>query len=593
VARADLVLLHAPSVYDFRESSIMFGPVSDVVPSTPIFEMYPIGLTTIAEYVERHGVTARIVNLAVLMLRRPGFDVEKRIRELDPVAFGIDLHWLPHAHGAIEIARICKKHHPDTPVIIGGLTASYFHEELASYPCVDYVVRGDSTEELVLRLMLALKGRGRVDGIPNLTYKDSSGSVCVNPMDWVPGDMDSISMDYSYNMRAVIRDRDMAGAIPFKDWLSYPVCGTLTSRGCNKHCVTCGGSCHAYAEHFGRQTPAFRDPDRMVADIAHIQKYVPGPVFVLNDPLMGGEDYARRLIEGIGSLNMKNPIAFEFFRPPAEEWWEFMDAHLNEYSAELSAESHDEGVRAAFGKKYSTESVEESIAAAFRHGCKRFDLYFMTGIPTQTADSVLETADYARGLYEKLDGNPNLLVFTSPMAPTLDPGSMVFDDPDHYGYTLRARTLEEHRQLLTEPSWKHILNYEPDAMTRDELVDVTYEAAIGLNRVKAEVGAVDPQAAEQTETRIMQARQAMKRIDEIMAGPVADRQALLKGFREEVDRLNESTVCEKKELKWPARAGVGMVFNVAALWVRENLANIGRSFGLGARSTSAIDQTEV
>jgi len=133
VARADLVLLHAPSVYDFRESSIMFGPVSDVVPSTPIFEMYPIGLTTIAEYVERHGVTARIVNLAVLMLRRPGFDVEKRIRELDPVAFGIDLHWLPHAHGAIEIARICKKHHPDTPVIIGGLTASYFHEEWTTW----------------------------------------------------------------------------------------------------------------------------------------------------------------------------------------------------------------------------------------------------------------------------------------------------------------------------------------------------------------------------------------------------------------------------------------------------------------------------
>ena len=54
--QADLVLLHAPSVYDFRQKSILYGPVSDLVPSTPVFEMYPIGLTTIAEYLERHGL---------------------------------------------------------------------------------------------------------------------------------------------------------------------------------------------------------------------------------------------------------------------------------------------------------------------------------------------------------------------------------------------------------------------------------------------------------------------------------------------------------------------------------------------------------
>jgi radical SAM superfamily enzyme YgiQ (UPF0313 family) len=107
MARTDLVLLHAPSVYDFRERSIMFGPVSDMVPSTPVFEMYPLGFTTMAEYLERHGMRARIVNLAVLMLNKPGFNVEAAIRDMDPVAFGIDLHWLPHAHGSIEIAKIC------------------------------------------------------------------------------------------------------------------------------------------------------------------------------------------------------------------------------------------------------------------------------------------------------------------------------------------------------------------------------------------------------------------------------------------------------------------------------------------------------
>ena len=81
MSRVDLVLLHAPSVYDFRERSIMFGPVSDMVPSTPIFEMYPLGFTTMAEYIERHGLRVRIVNLAVLMLNKPDFDVEAYPRD--------------------------------------------------------------------------------------------------------------------------------------------------------------------------------------------------------------------------------------------------------------------------------------------------------------------------------------------------------------------------------------------------------------------------------------------------------------------------------------------------------------------------------
>ncbi len=112
MSNPDLILLHAPSVYDFRRESILYGPVSDLVPSTPVFEMYPIGFTTIAEYLERHGLETRIINLAVRMLQDPHFDVERFLTKQNPEAFGIDLHWLPHAHGSIEVARIVKRIHP-------------------------------------------------------------------------------------------------------------------------------------------------------------------------------------------------------------------------------------------------------------------------------------------------------------------------------------------------------------------------------------------------------------------------------------------------------------------------------------------------
>ncbi|MRR12482.1 TIGR04190 family B12-binding domain/radical SAM domain protein, partial [bacterium] len=350
MAKADLVLLHAPSVYDFRETSIMYGPVSDLVPSSPIFEMYPLGFTTIGEYLERHGLRVKLVNLAVLMLSKPKFDVERAIQQLDPVAFGIDLHWAPHAHGSIEVARLCKKHHPNTPVIFGGFTATYFHEELIRYDCVDYVLRGDSTEEPFTTLLYALKRGGSVGDIPNLTYKDASGAVVVNPFSCVPPTFDHVKLDYSFSMRSVIRNRDMMSSLPFKDWLSYPVSASLTCRGCTRNCVTCGGSATAFREHFGRDRVAFRDPELLVKDIAHIARHIPGPVFVLNDFRQAGDEYVEKFITGLRKIDFKTPIGFEFFTPPSEDFYQLLDENLNDFSVEVSAESHDDDVRAAFGK---------------------------------------------------------------------------------------------------------------------------------------------------------------------------------------------------------------------------------------------------
>ena len=155
----DLILLHPPSIYDFRKRSVMWGPISDVIPSTPVFDMYPLGFVSLSQYLTRHGFNVRIINIAYKMLSDPHYDAEKEIKKLKTFAFGIDLHWLPHAQGSLELARIVKKHHPQTPVIFGGLSSTYFHQELITYPRVDFILRGDSTEVPLLLLLSALQSR--------------------------------------------------------------------------------------------------------------------------------------------------------------------------------------------------------------------------------------------------------------------------------------------------------------------------------------------------------------------------------------------------------------------------------------------------
>lgn len=112
----DLLLLHAPSVYDFRKRSIFYGPVSDLIPSSTVFEMYPAGFLTMSSYLKSQGMQVRIVNLAVRMMADRNFSVPDFLAAEQPRAVGIDLHWLPHAHGALEVARIVKEIHPGVPV---------------------------------------------------------------------------------------------------------------------------------------------------------------------------------------------------------------------------------------------------------------------------------------------------------------------------------------------------------------------------------------------------------------------------------------------------------------------------------------------
>ena len=86
-------------------------------------------------------------------------------------------------------------------------------------------------------------------------------------------------------------------------------------------------------------------------------------------------------------------------------------------------------------------------------------------------------------------------------------------------------------------------------MSRQQIVDTTYEAILGLNRLKAKYGLISKQMAEAGEQRIKAASEMMHRIDDILAG--GNYQAELPRLKSEVDRINMFPVSEKAELELP------------------------------------------
>ncbi len=561
--KTDLILLHAPSVYDFRKKPAMFGPISDVVPSTSIFEMYPIGFMIMMGYLQKRGHRVRIINIALRMLKSKRFDVEACIKKLNPVAFGIDLHWLPHAQGSLALAEIIKKHHPETPVIFGGLSSSYFHEELIAYPQVDFVLRGDSIEGPLDTLLTTIKNSDDYSTIPNLTWKDSTGQISVNQLTHSPKNLDYYPFDYRSIIKSTVRFRDVLGHLPFLKWLAYPIVAMLPWRGCVHNCITCGGSAHFYNKHCGRKQPAYRSPDLVTKDIALVTKFLKGPIILLGELRQAGKEYVDTLFASLKKQRIQNHVAVELFYPAPKSYLQQVAEAVPNFNLEISPESHDEAIRKAFGRNYTNRDMEQTIEDALDLGCQRIDLFFMIGLAGQDKQSVMVTVDYCEYLLDKYAsyGSGKVLPFISPLAPFLDPGSLAFENPSRYGFTLFSKTLEEHRQALLQPSWKYMLNYETDWMNRDQIVDATYEAAMKLNTIKAEFGIISKKEASVLEQRIVRAQKEIAEIDALVnQDTTAQSEAILKQAQ---GAYEPASICLKEELNWPFKL---MRFNPISLF---------------------------
>ncbi len=548
----DVILIHPPSIYDFRKRPVFYGPIADVVPSSPVFEMYPMGFATLASHLRRAGYRVRIVNLALLMMRDRNLDVDRYLGRLQARLFGVDLHWLPHVHGSLAVAQRLKALHPGTPVVFGGISSTYFYRELIERPEVDFVLRGSLCEPALAALVRELRGQRDYAAVPNLAWK-AQGEVRANPIAAPEHGMDAFDIDLGMMIRQVVGRLDFWSNVPFHAWWRHPITAVFTVRGCGHGCVTCGAADAAFRRFMIGHHPMYRSPDAIAALVRKFALLTRAPVFLVGDLQDGGPEYANAVVDALGRTGVGNSIGFEFFTPPPPELINRIDRALPVWFAELSPESHDETIRGRLGKGgYTNAELEAGIAAILRsRRCTGLDLFFMVGLPEQTYESVMEGMAYTEALFARFD--QRLSAFITPMGPFLDPGSDAFERADELGYTRFARTLEEHRRLLEHNDWQDMLSYETRWMTRRQLVDATYDAAERLNAAKTSYGRHDAATGARVAGRIAAARALRCRLrpeGQASADPVpADLEPRL---RADVMAFSAAMVQEKSELFPPS-----------------------------------------
>ena len=558
MSEADLVLIHPPGVYDFRQEAILYGPLADLPPAPFACEAYPLGPTSLGEYLERMGYRVHILNLARRMLDDPQFDVEEAIASCNPLAFGVNFHWLTHAQGALAVAQMVKTCHPETPVILTGFAASYYHCELIDYPQVDYVLRGDTIEDPLLQLLECLALERVPDRVRGLTWRTQGGLVVTNPLGPPPSSLDDLASG--------------GDGWVFPCRLNYPAAAGLMARGCSHNCLTCGNSSYACQRLYGRPTPIYRSPERLARDLDRIRRQRGAPVYVPGDITQAGMDYAYRFLQAMQGF--PGLVYLDLFRPMPRKYLQDVAHALPRFALQISMDSHDPQVRQAAGKSYSNQAMEQTIADALALGCERLELHFTIGLPHQDYDSVMATVAYSRDLVNRFNGQGQLRAFIAPLAPFLSPASIAFEESERFGYRLRFRSLEEHRRALLAPTWKHVLNYETKWMTRDEMVHATYDAAVAMAHLRARQGLISPDDARELENGVERARRLMADIDRVLA--TSDSECLqntLRQLKPDIDQVNHIGLRYSRLLApvsrsaWPAEVlGVGCITNMS--WVR-------------------------
>ncbi len=513
MAKYDLALFHAPSVFDFRRRAMFKCLTSEVVPSFQVFDMYPYGFLTLSTWLSRRGRRVGIFNLASKMILDPDYDPLKTIRSVNSLVYGVDLHWLVHAHGALEVARLIKSEHPDSLVLLGGVSATYFWREiLEAHPYVDAVALGDTTEEAVEQIVERVdRGRG-LEGIPGVAWRDADGRIRLEPPRDPPQTLDPYEVDHRILVKMTLRERDLALVAPCASFISTPIAAVLTVKGCPYNCVTCGGSRSAQERIFGRRGVALKSPEAIVREAESISSISKMTIFFIGDLRLGrGEEGALEVVERLKRADLDNPLMFEFFYPASRRLLEALRSLGYDVYIQISPESQDESVRRAFGRIYGNEELERMVRASGELGFRRLDLYFMTGLPRQTPEIAAGVADYVDRLIN-LHGGGRMDAFTAPLAPFVDPGSPAFEHPEAYGYEILFRDLESHRRALEEPHWSLTLNYRTKWMDRPDIVEASLNASLNLARVKRNRGMIGEDLYEIIEERVALDREIFSRL---------------------------------------------------------------------------------
>ena len=408
------------------------------------------------------GIRSAVLNLPVELLQRPTFSLSQWLKSqrVKPKLVLIDLHWYEHSFGALAVAQAVKETLPETAVVIGGLTTSYYGEEiLADFPYVDFAIRGDAEEPLrQLAAQVVGNGSSQVDEIPNLIRRPGSSQRPEQNLGFYFADsatldsLDFVSMDWLSNQRAYAAlQYSGAGLMTLRKpkllshWLTV-------GRGCVFDCIYCGGGKESHSELAGRNGYVMRSPEAVVEDVARLAREGFQQVNLSLDIATYPAKWWRAFFEQLRNDGIRIGIYNEFFQLPSNDFIDelCMTADLAHTEVAISPLSGDEEVRRSNGKFYTNERFLRMLETLKKYEVPIF-VYFSLNLPGETPQTFKKTLHLADQIGKTY---PHHLLRMLNPCHTLDPMSPMSRQPDSFGMDVQFKRFQDYYNYCKGTGWE-------------------------------------------------------------------------------------------------------------------------------------------
>jgi anaerobic magnesium-protoporphyrin IX monomethyl ester cyclase len=418
-------------VFVHPHGSNWMGSMKDI---TTIFNiMPPLGLMSIAAYLEQRGVDVDIIDCYATPAGIEDLVTEIVSRAPDAVGFSCTTSCFLEGY---EIAERLKERAAGITVIFGGAHASAAGASLLDgFPAIDYLVMGEGEETFYELVSSGFRDAGSIPGVGyRLDGKGTSGAPRKNIKD-----LDSLPFPAYHRLP----DFPKRYYLPLFSYPKAPNTSMISSRGCPYQCSYCDRS--VFKSGFRANSPEY-----VHAHLEYLHRdFGIRHVFFYDDLFT----FDRARIESLCILKEKKklPVTYNCIAR-----LEHVDGELLAllkrsgcWQVNFGIESGDAELLGKHRKAYDLDEVRRKLMMVRKAGLRVKGL-FMIGLPGETEVSIRRTMDYALSL--PLD-EINVTKFTP------FPGAPVY------------KTIREHGEFTEDWSAMNCMNFVfvPRGLTLERL----------------------------------------------------------------------------------------------------------------------------
>ena len=419
----------------------------------------PLGLLGIADYLDRRGIRCRVLHQGIEWMNDRSWRIEDYLGSVAPSVVALSLHWHYQAHDVIQSCERIRKILPGAAIVLGGATASFFHDEIVgNHGCVDAVIRGDGEVPLLEFARRVKRSEKDFSEVPNLTWRDSRGQVVCNGVAYCADEkmlnelrfarielLENYRTYIDYVSLPFIVVKGIPRKLNFKMFTArsmlFPLC---VGRGCSFDCTWCGGSFTSQKDYIScRRRVVWRGYDAVIADIRQALDYGYQAMYTVFDPTPEDQSYFVGLFKRIREEGLTQRMGW-MHEATGVTSREFVDEFAEMFSPgfrviALSPETGNEEIRRRNKGYFCSNSEYLGMLDYIASKKVNVEVFFTYGIPGENEDLLKDTFKMRREIVKRYGGQNCLRALSI----ELEPGAPWHIHPEKYGIVASRRTFAD------------------------------------------------------------------------------------------------------------------------------------------------------